>query len=533
MSAAFKWSSIMLSTTLGYIIPGLSIYILIYVTYQIFLHPLSSYPGLLIAKLTDGYNGFYAFQRGLHLKTRQNQLTYGAVVRQGPNKLVFNSIKALQDIYRNDRTTKPKAYIALGPGLSIQTTITAIDRHVHRSRRQLVGQVVSERFMRMFEPTMIDQINLFIQQILPSALNSAPVNITERSKNLGLNIAGLLGFGYDLGLQTSEENRFMFDMLHAGSLWSSIFLQWPNARRFRLGLISLRVFRQLRGKYLSVVEKMIASRQRQDKDAQRDLYSVLADALDSENGGLRQSELWAEANLFLVAAGDTAKTALCAVFFYLSRNDDCYKKLAHEIRSTFTVGSEIRGPALAACRYLRACIDEALRMSPPAAGVLWRESLHTAGDLPFTVDGHVIPGGTLVGVNIYSVHHIAEYFPDPFTYQPERWLDNTMPTEKKRIMRDAFVPFSLGPRGCAGQAMAYSEISLAVAKTMWYFDFERAKGRLGEIGAGAQGAGEGREQPGEFQLLDNFTASHDGPYLTFHCRENLYEDLNNAESREG
>lgn len=45
---------------------------------------------------------------------------------------------------------------------------------------------------------------------------------------------------------------------------------------------------------------MIASRQRQDKDAQCDLYSVIADALDSESGGLRQSELWAEANIFLL-----------------------------------------------------------------------------------------------------------------------------------------------------------------------------------------------------------------------------------------
>ncbi|KAI1799836.1 cytochrome P450 [Daldinia bambusicola] len=424
---------------------------LIYVTYQIFLHPLSRPPGPPIAELTDGYNGFYAFQGRLHLKTRQNQLTYGAVVRQGPNKLVFNSIKALQDIYRNDCTTKPKAYIALGPGLNIQTTITATDQHIHRPRRQLVGQVLSEHFMRIFEPTMIGQVNLFVQQILPSALNLAPVNITE----------------YDLGLQTSEENRFMVNTIHAVSLWSSIFLHWLNSRRFRLGLVSLQVFRQLRGKYLSVVEKMIASRQRQDKDAQRDLYSVLADALDSENGGLRQSELWAEANLFLVAAGDTAKTALSAVFFYLSP----------------------------------------LRMPPPAAGLLWREPLRTAGDLPSTVDGHVIPRGTLVDVNIYSVHHNVEYFLDPFTYQPERWLDNTMTTEKKIIMRDAFVPFSLGPQGCAGQAMAYSEISLAVAKTLWYFDFKRATGRLGEIGAGVQGAGEGREQPGEFQIFDNFTVS--------------------------
>ncbi|KAI1643257.1 uncharacterized protein F4817DRAFT_350590 [Daldinia loculata] len=30
------------------------------------------YPGPFAAKITDAYNGFYAFQRRLHLKARQN-----------------------------------------------------------------------------------------------------------------------------------------------------------------------------------------------------------------------------------------------------------------------------------------------------------------------------------------------------------------------------------------------------------------------------------------------------------------------------
>ncbi|KAI1101092.1 cytochrome P450 [Jackrogersella minutella] len=530
MSAISKSFITLLSSVTDYILPAVVSYLLIYVNYQIFFHPLSRYPGPLVAKLTDAYNGFYVSQGRLHIKTWKNQVKYGAVVRQGPNKLIFNSIKALQDIYKNDRTTKPKAYIALGPGLTIPTTLTAIDHQVHRSRRQLVGQVVSKRFMRIFEPTMIDQVDLFTRQILVSAQKSISVNITERARYLGLNLAGFLAFGYDLRLQTSEENRFMLSMLEAGAFWSAIFLHWPNSRRFRLGLVTVKIFRQLRGKYLSVVEKMITSRTKQDKDAQQDLYSILADALDFETGGLRQSELWAEANLFLPAAGDTTKTALSAIFFYLSRNPSCYEKLAQEIRSAFNSGSEIRGPVLAGCQYLRACIDEALRMSPPAAGILWRE-LRPNSDQSFIVDGHVIPKGTVVGMDIYSVHHNEEYFPSPFDFQPERWIDDSTTPERKKVMRDAFVPFSLGPRGCAGKAMAYLEVSLVVAKTLWYFDFSQAPGSVGEIGAGVSGMGSGRERTGEFQLFDYFTSSHDGPYLTFHCRGDFYKDLESADLR--
>ncbi|KAJ8125852.1 hypothetical protein O1611_g7786 [Lasiodiplodia mahajangana] len=515
-------------------------YVFIFVAFQIFLHPLNGYPGPLTAKLSDAYNGFYAIRRELHLRTWRNHLKYGPVVRQGPNKLVFSSITALQgesignmpsrqfvtkmlDIYKGDRTTKPKAYIALGPGLTTPTMLTAIDHQVHRSRRQLIGQVVSERFMRSFEPIMVNEVDLFIRRLFLAAQKSYPVNVTEYARHLGLDLAGLLAFGYNLHLQTNKENRFILPMLDAGAFWSSIFLHWPFSRHFRAGLVFVKIFRTVRTKYLRLVETMITSRVKQDKEAYRDLYNIVADSLDSEAGGLRKSELWAEANLFLPAAGDTTKTALSAVFFYLSRYPTCYKKLADEIRSNFTSGSEIKGQPLTGCTYLRACIDEALRLSPPAAGILWRDPLPAAGNQPFVVEGNVIPRGTIVGVNIYSIHHNPEYFPDPFTYHPERWLDGSTSPERKRIMRDAFVPFSLGPRGCAGKAMAYLEVSLVVAKTLWYFDFRTATGGLGMVGASTE------EPPNVFMLFDNFTASHDGPYLTFQCRQDACMEISNTD----
>lgn len=104
--------------------------------------------------------------------------------------------------------------------------------------------------------------------------------------------------------------------------------------------------------------------------------------------------------------GDTTATALSATLFYLSRNSECYTKLATEIRTAFRKGAEISGKGLAGCQYLRACIDESLRMSPPTPGTLWRHlAPEEEGRGPFVVDGHVIPKGTKVGVNTYSLHH--------------------------------------------------------------------------------------------------------------------------------
>jgi cytochrome P450 len=97
---------------------------------------------------------------------------------------------------------------------------------------------------------------------------------------------------------------------------------------------------------------------------------------------------------------------MSATLFYLARNPSCYQKLAQEIRSMFDNADEICGTAIPNCQYLRACIDEAMRMSPPVPGTLWRQLApeeEAAG--PLIVDGHVIPNGAKLGVNIYSLHH--------------------------------------------------------------------------------------------------------------------------------
>ncbi|KAI1260640.1 cytochrome P450 [Xylariaceae sp. FL1019] len=199
---------------------------------------------------------------------------------------------------------------------------------------------------------------------------------------------------------------------------------------------------------------------------------------------LRQSDLWAEANLFFPAAGETAKTAVSAAFFYLSSYPARQEKLAWEIRPAFTSVSQINGQTLSNCTFLRACIDEALRMSPPAAGST--------------------PGIT-VGVNTYSVHHNEEYFPDSFIFRPERWLDDE--TSQRKVIRDAFVPFSVGPRGCAGKSMAYLEIFILLAETIWHFDSNHL-----------------------FKLMDNFTASHDDPCLSFRKRQGQLENTQTSTS---
>lgn len=191
--------------------------------------------------------------------------------------------------------------MALGPSLKMYNVFSARDRTLHRARRQLIGQAITERSMRVFEPVMTKQINIFLRQLLLSTDNRNPVNMTEQMRRLGLDVAGLLAFGYDLSLQTEEENRFILTVLDLGTVASNVGLHFPAARTAKLTLAMMLPIFELREKYLNLMQKMISTRMAQDRDATHDIYSFVADVLDAKSGGLRQSELWAEANLFLTA----------------------------------------------------------------------------------------------------------------------------------------------------------------------------------------------------------------------------------------
>lgn len=232
----------------------------------------------------------------------------------------------------------------------------------------------------------------------------------------------------------------------------------------------------------------------------------------------------------IVIGGTTTSTNMSALFFYLSRNPSSYQTLATEIRSKFNSASEIRaGAQLSSCKYLRAYIDEALRMSPPTLTPLWRQQdAKDSSGQPFIVDGHVIPRGTQVAVSLYSLLHNEDYFPDAFTFNPERWLD-VNPASGEGNMRKAFVPFLVGDRSCAGKAMAYLETSLTFARTLWYFDFEAAAGAAGEVGAGKPGRVDGRGRREEYQLDDIFVATHRGPNLVFRRRGDFWKELEMAD----
>lgn len=272
------------------------------------------------------------------------------------------------------------------------------------------------------------------------------------------------------------------------------------------------------------VETLLKERTQVEEEARldetkvrKDFFHYLVKAGDPEAGGLGFStaELWEELQLLVIAGADTTAIVLAGIFFYVTRNRDIGAKLSEEILSTFGSSSEIvAGPKLSSCRYLRAVIQEGLRMAPPVTSDLGRQV--QAGGV--VIEGDYFPEGTHVTTCLWALSYNEDVFPEPTKFRPERWIVGekgvggaVVTSESVELGEKALCAFSAGARGCIGKNLAWLEMSLVLAKVMYLFEVRRDPDN--NLGGGDPNGRPGRTNVDQYQLYDTFVAQRYGPLV--------------------
>ncbi|KID98174.1 Cytochrome P450 family protein, partial [Metarhizium majus ARSEF 297] len=496
------------------------------VVYRVFFHPLAKYPGPFLAKITDAYQLYHAYKGDRHLEFWRMHQKYGKVVRFGPNSVSFNSNQSLKEIYGfKSNVRKAEFYDAfVHPAANTHNTR---DKDVHARKRRVLSHAFSESAMKEMQRYILGNVRTFCDQI---GLNDGgadakgwtkPRNMSDWCNYLAMDILGDLSFGKAFHMLERPDNRFALELVEAATTRHLICGTMPIVDKLKIDKFLFPKLAAGRARYMAYSKGQLTERTKLGEETdRRDFFYYLLKARDPETGhGFTTPELWGESNLLIIAGSDTTSTAMAATLFYLVRNPHALKRVTQEIRTKFSDVEEIvHGPLLGSCTYLRACVDEAMRLSPSVGGILPREVLPGG----ITIDGQTLPQGTVVGTPHYTIHHNETYYPVPFGYAPERWLrDEVNPLTGKTTTEDdvalaqsAFCPFSIGPRGCIGKGLAYVEMTTTLARTIYLYDLRRAIGVV-DPGEGRADLEWGRHRVTEFQLVDTFTSAKKGPMVEF------------------
>ncbi|CEJ61933.1 hypothetical protein PMG11_10449 [Penicillium brasilianum] len=493
--------------------------------YRLYFHPYAKYPGPFLAKLTNWYAVYHTFIEDVHTDIWACHEKYGDIVRYGPNRIVFNTEPGLKAIYGHGANVhKSKGYekVSLLPG--VHASISTIDNGRHKLFRRLLNQGLSDTNIRLMDAKLRKVAVLFARALgeeqdrhdntlrhLPLVDGwSIPKNMAHWCDYFTFDVMSELVFGTSYNLLGNSENHFVIDGIIAQMQRFGFLLHFPGLEKMKLHHILFPQARRKATRFYAKSRKIMEERKaRGDSDNGSDVFRALLTANDPETGeSFSNQQLWVESNLLIIAGSDTSSTGMAALFFYLSQSPAAYARVTEEVRMAFSESEVCQGPKLSSCVYLRACIQEALRLCPPVTGPLWREVLE--GGLFVPQHNIQIPAGCEVGTGIWSLNHSPKYYPRPHEFCPERWIPEEIGTEHVGLAKAAFASFSVGPRNCVGKGLAITEIMLGMATVIAQYDFRRAEpAKIGNVGEGKA------VFKGQFQTFWGFTMMKTGPFIQF------------------
>lgn len=131
------------------------------------------------------------------------------------------------------------------------------------------------------------------------------------------------------------------------------------------------------------------------------------------------------------------------------------------LRTTFHTVEDITLDQLTSdshiAQNLDAIVSETMRLYPPQPITLPRVT-----NTDCVISSHVVPKGTVVGVDPYSNARSTKTWARASEFRPERWLAGHR--EFEGDVRAASQPFSIGPRDCVGRRYVGLVCSLSLTQ---------------------------------------------------------------------
>ena len=220
---------------------------------------------------------------------------------------------------------------------------------------------------------------------------------------------------------------------------------------------------------VSLVESIMAGRQANppaDK-SQRDMLDVLVSVKDEEGRPRFSADEITGMFISMMFAGHHTSSGTASwTLIELLRHPDIYANVVAELDELYSDGQSVSFHALRQIPLLENALKETLRLHPPLI-ILMRVA---KGE--FEVGGYPIHEGDLVAASPAVSNRIAEDFPDPDSFVPERY---EQPRQEDIVNRWTWIPFGAGRHRCVGAAFATMQIKAIFSVLLREYEFETAQ----------------------------------------------------------
>jgi cytochrome P450 len=195
-----------------------------------------------------------------------------------------------------------------------------------------------------------------------------------------------------------------------------------------------------------------------------DMFSQLCHARSDEGEQFSDDDIVDQMIFLMMAAHDTTTSSLSTLVYALAREPSSQERVRAEILAHAPSGAR-RGDR-DQLPLLDSCFNEALRLYPPVP-FLGRRSVRAC-----RVGTLHIPANTQIGISSLVTHRLAEHWPDPDRFDPERF---TGTRGEALVKSPAYYPFGGGAHTCIGLHFARIQVQLVLQALLRRYRIELVK----------------------------------------------------------
>ncbi|KAF2725443.1 putative P450 monooxygenase [Polychaeton citri CBS 116435] len=432
-------------------------------TYRVYFHPLKDIPGPLVCKLTSLWTYYRSYVGDECSRIDALHKVYGPIVRIAPNEVVIADGAALAPIY-SEKGGFRKAECYRNFDIEGHSTIFSELDPAHRAvRSKAVLPLFSMGSIRGGEEVLVECVDRFIERLRVEATQSrqaavsggkaTPVNIMNLARSLAVDAVSSYLFQKSFDAVNEKGERMSASSYVDALVAFGRFFFMPNWIFLSLEHAAGILFPDTEtDKSMSRVDSFTRTLRQESQDREGSYQSRLVKT------GITDHEIEIQCKDLIFAGTDSTGMNLSTICWNLAKHPDVYKKLQQSVADADEKDPKANPQSIP---YLDAVVREGLRLSmanptrlprvvPPQGWSYAASSGSPSYDLP---------AGTLVGLQVYTLHMNPDVFPDPEAFKPERWLDNPTP----EMQRDS-IPFGLGQRQCIARNLAQTELLLATRK---------------------------------------------------------------------
>jgi cytochrome P450 len=324
------------------------------------------------------------------------------------------------------------------------------DGEIWRKRRRIVAPIIHLARLPDFAPTMVNTA-LEVRDRWAKLLPGTEIDVLTDMAHLTAEIICRTIFGSKLGREHAADvvRGFADYQRHITKIDFITLFGLPDW----LPRWYSRPLRAAVRRIYAVLDHVIeSSRRRHDRD-DVSIIGRLLEARDQDSGAALDTDaLRHEAAVLLMAGHETTANTLAWAWYLLSQMPEVEARLHAEVDQV--LGE--RTPTLADVPklvYTRAILEETMRLYPPVP-IMSRETLNDE-----VYNDTSIPKGSIIIVAPWLLHRHKKLWPKPDHFIPERFL----PGGDGPISKFAYIPFSIGPRICAGMAFGLTEAILSMS----------------------------------------------------------------------